>query len=176
VAVGHRLDRLVCDGHVALVTALSEADPALECWTFLPAPSPLTMWARRQAHETAVHRVDAQLANGRGVVAFPASFAADGIDELLSCFITRRRWRLKPAARRRLRFRCSDAEGDWLVQISADGVNTTPGGNGAECDVVGLASDLYLTLWSRRSSDELTISGDRGALQEFLEGVHVRWS
>ena len=35
-----------------------------ECWTFLPAPSPRAMWARRQAHETAIHRVDAQLAAG----------------------------------------------------------------------------------------------------------------
>ena len=38
-----------------------------ECWTFLPAPSPLAMWARRQAHETAIHRVDAELAAGIAV-------------------------------------------------------------------------------------------------------------
>ena len=33
----------------------------------LPAarPSPLALWARRQAHETAIHRVDAELAAGR---------------------------------------------------------------------------------------------------------------
>jgi len=42
--------------------ALSAAPPDLRCWTFLPAPSPLAMWARRQAHETTVHRVDAELA------------------------------------------------------------------------------------------------------------------
>src|SRR5487761_1601925 len=44
------------------IAALAPADPAVRCWTFLPAPSPLAFWARRQAHETAIHRVDAQLA------------------------------------------------------------------------------------------------------------------
>lgn len=34
----------------------------VDCWTFLDAPSPLAFWARRQAHETAIHRADAQLA------------------------------------------------------------------------------------------------------------------
>ena len=43
--------------------------PDLECWTFLRAPSPLAMWARRQAHETAIHRVDAELAAGAAVTA-----------------------------------------------------------------------------------------------------------
>src|SRR5262252_200991 len=53
-----------CEGHAALVRALVAAPPDLECWTFLAAPSPLAFWARRQAHETAVHRVDAEQAAG----------------------------------------------------------------------------------------------------------------
>src|SRR6516164_4788048 len=52
------------EGHAALVRALGAADPGLNCWAFLPAPSPLAFWARRQAHETAIHRVDAELAAG----------------------------------------------------------------------------------------------------------------
>jgi len=51
-----------CEGHAALVRALGAAPPDLECWTFLAAPSPLAFWARRQAHETAIHRVDAEQA------------------------------------------------------------------------------------------------------------------
>jgi uncharacterized protein (TIGR03083 family) len=50
------------EGHAGLVSVLAAADPAVRCWTFLPAPSPLAFWARRQAHETAIHRADAQLA------------------------------------------------------------------------------------------------------------------
>ena len=75
-------------GHAALTQTLRTADPGLQCWTFLPAPSPLAFWARRQAHETAIHRVDAQQAAGH-VSPFPADFAADGIDELIMGFFGR---------------------------------------------------------------------------------------
>ena len=56
--------------------------------TFLPAPSPLAMWARRQAHETAIHRYDAQHATGTSA-GFDPAFASDGIDELVSGFAPR---------------------------------------------------------------------------------------
>jgi uncharacterized protein (TIGR03083 family) len=52
------------EGHAGLADALRSADPGLSCWTFLDAPSPLAFWARRQAHETAIHRADAQSAAG----------------------------------------------------------------------------------------------------------------
>lgn len=81
-------------GHRTLVSSLEAADRALECWTFLRAPSPLSMWARRQAHETAIHRADAEAVTRRQPV-FRSRFAADGIDELLRCFITRRGGRLR---------------------------------------------------------------------------------
>ena len=90
-------------GHSALVAALTQADPTVACWTFLSAPSPLAMWARRQAHETAIHRVDAELAEGGIITPLSARFADDGIDELLTGFITR------PG--QRLRFRQETATG-----------------------------------------------------------------
>jgi len=79
------------DGHARLVSVLATADPAVRCWAFLPAPSPLAFWARRQAHETAIHRADAQLAaaaagTGAELDPFPAGLAADGVDELLMGF------------------------------------------------------------------------------------------
>jgi uncharacterized protein (TIGR03083 family) len=164
------------EGHAALVAALSHADPALTCWTFLAAPSPLAMWARRQAHETAVHRVDAELAAGRAPTPLSAPFAADGVDELLTCFITRPGGRLRADPARSLRVRCTDTAGDWLVRVSAGDVETTRGGDGADCEVAGPASDLYLTLWSRRAIAGLTIEGDARVLDLFLDRVHVRWS
>ena len=95
-------------GHAGLVSALETAAPDLACWTFLPgAASPLAFWARRQVHETTVHRIDVQLAAtaagaagavaaagaaagpGRLVDPVPAALAADGIDELLMGFARR---------------------------------------------------------------------------------------
>ncbi len=54
----------LAQGCADLVARSRRRPTTLECWTFLPAPSPRAMWARRQAHETAIHRVDAQLAAG----------------------------------------------------------------------------------------------------------------
>ena len=82
-------------GHVALVETLTAADPALECATFMPAPSSLAFWARRQAHETAIHRADAESAAGK-IPEYLAGFAADGIDELITGFGRRRKY--QPAA------------------------------------------------------------------------------
>ena len=127
--------------------------PTLQCWTFLRATSPLAMWARRQAHETAIHRVDAELAAGPGTSGFDPSFAADGIDELLTCFIVRSRTGLRAdsgahdAGRRRRR---ATATGRSL--IGPDGVVTEPGSPGADAEVRGEASDLYQVLWNRRET------------------------
>ena len=166
-------------GHAALVRALSAADPALNCWTFLAAVSPLAMWARRQAHETAMHRVDGELATGTAITPFPADFAADGVDELLTCFIPRKgRNRMTADPPRSLRVRCTDTAGDWLVRIGPDSVTTTaPGAHeGADCVVSGPAEDLYLALWNRRSTDGMAVTGDDSVLRLFNDKVQVRWS
>ncbi len=63
--------------------------PISSAAAFLPADSPLHFWARRQAHETAVHRADAQAAAGH-VVPFAAPFAQDGIAEMLFGFARRK--------------------------------------------------------------------------------------
>ena len=76
------------DGVGALASGLRDAPADLSCWTFLDAPSPRAFWARRQAHETAIHRVDLEGVAGP-VGAFPPAFAADGIDELLFRFLGR---------------------------------------------------------------------------------------
>ncbi len=166
------------DGCRELAGVLERADPGLTCWTFLAAPSPLAMWARRQAHETAVHRVDAELAAGTPITPCQAPFAADGIDELLTCFITRRRGQLRSDEPKLLRVRCADTSGEWLVSIGPDGVRATAGFEGQEgdCLVAGAADDLCLALWRRRAPDVLDVGGDGAVLDLFLDKVRVRWS
>jgi uncharacterized protein (TIGR03083 family) len=166
------------DGVTALVDALEAASPDLECWTFMAAPSPLAFWARRQAHETAIHRVDAELAAGVEPAACEAAFAADGIDELLTGFIPRRKPKPESAAGsgQGFRVRCTDADGDWLVRGGPDGVVTERRGGAGDCTASGPASDLYLTLWNRRSPTGLTVEGDDVVFREFLEATRIRWS
>ena len=141
------------EGVERLAVTLETADPDVACWSFLRAPTPLTMWARRQAHETAIHRVDGELAAG-DVSPFAPAFAADGLDELLTAFIVRRKTNLVADPPRSLRVTTLDADGDWTVHIGPDGVRTSRGADpdgDAECSVRGRASDLYLSLWNRRA-------------------------
>ena len=64
-------------GCATLADTLAAADPGVECATFMAAPSPLAFWARRQAHETAIHRADADSACG-ATPEYEPGFAADG--------------------------------------------------------------------------------------------------
>jgi uncharacterized protein (TIGR03083 family) len=170
------------DGADTLVQVLSDADPGLACWTFLAAPSPLAMWARRQAHETAIHRVDAELAAGGQLTPPSAPFAADGIDELLRCFITRPGGKLRADPPVRLRVRCTDTAGDWLVRIGPGGVETSAteatatDTTTAGCTISGRAEDLYLALWNRPPATALTVEGDRAIMDLFASQVQIRWS
>ncbi len=170
----------LAQGCADLVAALEAAPDDLQCWTFLPAPSPLAMWARRQAHETAIHRVDAELAAGLPLSAWAPAFAADGIDELLSLFVPRRSTALHADPPVTLMVRCADIDASWLLRLDEHGVATSPvtgsDGNTADCTVTGEAGDLYRALWNRAGSEDLTVADERAVLGQFSEGVRIRWS
>jgi uncharacterized protein (TIGR03083 family) len=166
------------EGHAGLVEALEAAPPDLVCWTFLPAPSPRAMWARRQAHETAIHRIDAELAAGAAEHGFAPPFAADGVDELLTGFVPRRSTKLRADTPTTFGVRCSDDPAAWVLDIGPEGVTGVNGGAGgdAACTLSGRAADLYRALWNRGGGDALAVEGDRAVLDVFLDGVQVRWS
>jgi uncharacterized protein (TIGR03083 family) len=167
------------EGCEALAAALDAAPPDLECWTFLRAPSPLAMWARRQAHETAIHRVDAELAAGGAPSPFTPAFAADGAGELLECFVPRRSTKLRAEHPASMAVRCTDEDAAWLLRIGAEGVTTDPIAHravDADCSVRGRAADLYLALWNRAGPEALVVEGDTDVLTLFLDTVQVRWA
>ncbi|MEU1071441.1 MULTISPECIES: maleylpyruvate isomerase family mycothiol-dependent enzyme [unclassified Streptomyces] len=166
------------EGHRSLVDALSAAPKDLECWQFMPAPSPLAFWARRQAHETAVHRADAESARGGDLTTPEPEFAVDGIDELLLAFHGRERSQVRTSTPRTLRIRASDADADavWTVHLS-DGVpRTVRGAEGpADCELSGSAYDLYLTLWNRLPLSAVTVTGDASLAGLWREKSAITW-
>ena len=164
------------EGHTRLVHTLASAPPDLDCFTFLAAPSPLAMWARRQAHETAMHRVDAE-SPGSTITKFHPAFAADGVDELLSCFMTRSRPRLAPKVSRphSIHVHATDTGDDWHLQISSEAVVTSRRSSPANCTITAAAGDLYLFLWNRLSDADICVDGNRDLLALWREGVRIRW-
>jgi uncharacterized protein (TIGR03083 family) len=169
-------------GHAALVQTLAAADPALECATFMAAPSPLAFWARRQAHETAIHRADAESASG-ATPAYDPAFAADGVDELITGFGRRRKYQPESAAEgSRLRMIAADTGDAWVVEVregrSQPRRDTGQGSDPAGCTVSGPASGLYLYLWNRAGAARagVTVSGDPALLASWQASMRVRWA
>lgn len=178
------------EGHAALVDALSRAPDDLSCWTFLAAPSPRAFWARRQAHETAIHRADAQSPTA-SITPSDTDLAADGVDELLFRFMARPR-RLAIDRDRSFGLDAPDAGRRWRVKLGPKGfVASSPGAQGGEwmppdetaegvedpdCLVTAPASDLYHLLWNRRDAEGLDIRGDDEVLGVWREHARVVWS
>ncbi|MFE1251953.1 maleylpyruvate isomerase family mycothiol-dependent enzyme [Streptomyces sp. NPDC058766] len=136
--------------HRHLVDTLAAAAPDVECWAFLPAPSPLVFWVRRQAHETAVHRFDAESARDGEPNTVTPEFATDGIDELLRGFHARPRSRVRTPEPRVLHVRAEDTGAVWTVRLSSEPPVTTRGASGVpECELHGSAGQLYFALWNR---------------------------
>ncbi|MFF8606680.1 maleylpyruvate isomerase family mycothiol-dependent enzyme [Streptomyces sp. NPDC015346] len=153
------------EGHAGLVAALRAAPGSLECWTFLPAPSALAFWARRQAHETTVHRADAESALPAGVLGpVDPRLAADGIDELLRGFHGRDRSRVRTAEPRTLRVRTTDTGDVWTVRLSPEVPHTAPEDadtmGPVDCELSGPADRLYLALWNRLPEGAVSVAGD----------------
>ncbi|MFE1486085.1 maleylpyruvate isomerase family mycothiol-dependent enzyme [Streptomyces fimicarius] len=169
------------EGHDHLVRSLEEAPADLDCWTFLPAPSPLAFWSRRQLHETTVHRVDAESALGGPLTPVPAERAVDGIDELLTGFHARPRSKVRSRKPRTLRVRAVDTEATWTVRISEDppeAVRTAAPDapeDGVDCELSGTAEGLYLTLWNRLPLAALSLRGDRSVARLWTDNAAVTW-
>lgn len=168
------------DGHRALLDALRCAPDDLAAFTFLnDAPPAVLFWARRQAHETEMHRVDAESAAGGHTPVATAS-AADGIDEFLTGFVTRPRTPLRASTDRSLAVALTDHAAAWRLVIGegpavAERIDRARAET-ADCFVTGAAEDVYLALWNRRELASLTISGDAAVLDLFRANVRVSWA
>jgi hypothetical protein len=153
----------------------------------MPAPSPLAFWARRQAHETAIHRADAESASGT-LPDYPAGFAADGIDELIMGFGRRRKY--QPTATTdagRLHVIAADTGDEWLID-ARDGrmqprrkdaeADATDDAAVTTCTLSGPASGVYLHLWNRADATRagVTVTGNADLLACWRSSVRVRWS
>ena len=121
------------DRVIEAVTAAG-SDPV---WT-LAGIGPASFWARRRAHEAAVHLADAQLAAGRDVDLAP-EVAADGVDEWLTRIAAGTGGTTDPARAQAqdlrgdgqsLHFHATDpglsGTGEWLVTRAPSGRHRRP--------------------------------------------------
>lgn len=139
-------------------------DPDRPVYSVSPEHARAGFWSRRMAHETTMHRVDAEQAAGGPVGEIDPALAVDAIDETFSVFV------LALAADARgngetVHLHATDTEGEWLVTLGAEGVSVTSGHAKGDAAVRGPAGGLLLWLWGRAPLDDLELFGDRAAAE-----------
>ena len=155
----------------AVLEALRNADPDDEVWNWADQPPRVAFWARRMAHETSMHRWDAQNCHGNAKP-IDAEFAVDGIDEALRVTLAAR-LRHKPQHRiaGTLHLHATDVAGEWLVTIAPESLDVRNEHGKGDVALRGDASDLLLVLYNREPSSAVDIIGDRSLLDRWREGV-----
>jgi len=156
-----------------LVEALRSAPADLSAPTFLPASSPLAMWARRQANEITVHRFDAENATGPTTDVDPV-LAADGIYEILYGFMSRKR-EFPATDDEVMHVHADDTGDDWYLKIGPQGISPAQPDGSADLVLTGTASDLYFVLWNRKPDSSIAVTGDDALLGQWHANNRVRW-
>ena len=160
----------VLDGLGELVDKLTAVGPDRPCFSF-GADKTARFWYRRQALETALHRWDAQVTLG-DADAIPAELAASGVDEW--CEVQRLRWyRPSPDVVGSVHLHATDGEGEWLIETTPDGFQSSIGHKKGDAAIRGSRSDLYLVLWNRRPLTAVETFGDTDLIAGLLTNATV---
>jgi uncharacterized protein (TIGR03083 family) len=158
----------LAEAETLLVPVLRAADPDTRMWAWGPDKH-VRFWSRRMVHETAVHRVDAELALGVQPHVDPA-VAVDGVEEFLENLPRSRELR---GDGEQLRLVATDGPDRWTIVRHPAGFDWTRGDpEGGPPDAVGSvtvrgsAAGLYLLLWGRWPCTDARyqVTGDRSLM------------
>lgn len=158
------------EGVRTIEAALHDLDGEAPTWHPFPVERVGRVWPRRQAHETAMHRWDAQSALGHADPIDPV-LASDGIDEYFELAIPRllrREGMAVPTGS--FHVHCTDVDGEWLVWNDEGAYRMKRAHEKGDAALRGPAEAILLRLWGRDSAraDELSPVGDEAALTAWL--------
>ena len=149
-----------------LVAVLRAADPETPAWTGA-RDGRVIVWARRMAHETAIHRWDAQRAVG-DPEPIGSALALDGVEEVFANIDVLPRAAELVGQGETLHLHATDATGEWLLTLTPSGLAVDRAHAKGAVAVRASASDLDLLLWGRVDPEAVEVFGDRGLLDRFL--------
>lgn len=144
----------------AVITALNEADAETPVWNWTAnEPHLAAFWARRMAHESSVHRYDAQSAHGV-VQPIDAELAADGVDELVDVIAVGVYARDEVDGPTGTVTMASSDNGSWHLQLEPHSVTRTDPVKEPDVTVHGTSSALLLASCSRVPWTSLESTGE----------------
>lgn len=172
------------DGALAdLLTEFDDRGPDSLAYTWYGPDQTVGFWIRRMAHETLIHRADAELAAGRAIGPVDPGLAVDGIDEMATVMLTwgsraYRDWAAEALADHDgLTVALATGTRSWTVRVEAGTVSVADGtAPDVQAQVSGDAGGLLLWLWRRVPADAPAIGGDasRAAALYDLIGVFAQ--
>lgn len=147
-----------------------------------PAPTftgqgAVRFWARRQAHEVAVHRVDAadavHAAGGSAPEPVDSLGAADGVDEWARLVLIRALPEVPtPLHGKTVHLHGTDTpDAEWLLTFGPDGVKVEAGHAKGDVAIRGTAQELLLTMWRRRPLATLEMFGDTDVAHRMVDAA-----
>ena len=154
-------------GFTAIIKALDLARPERKTWSWHHSDNTVDFWFRRMAHETVIHRIDAELANG-SVTTIPEDLALDGVDEVLDFLPLLGSWEGAPNQAFGIVSICalgSKQDTHWDIEFTADYVKVSKAeivNPLARLTISGTPEAMDLYLWGRINSSDsrITITGD----------------
>jgi uncharacterized protein (TIGR03083 family) len=150
------------EGLETLASELGAADANEPVWTFAEDHT-IGFWQRRMAHETAVHRWDAQSAFGKPEP-IERRLAATGIPESLAIHVVRPSSGTAVGGHgESVALRCDDGSGVWVVVLLPDEVRVEEGEVSADATVAGTPSDVWLFVMGRPVPG-IRVLGDAGVV------------
>lgn len=134
---------------------------------------PLSWIARRMAHETAIHRWDAEHALG-ATSGFDPALAADGVDEFLEFWVpVGFRYADFDSSGRTVGIEATDCSDTWRISVEADETSWRRGEGEADVIARGTAGDLYLFVWGRADVGDLQVTGDSSTLSSWQSAAAI---
>ncbi|MGZ4153283.1 MAG: maleylpyruvate isomerase family mycothiol-dependent enzyme [Actinomycetota bacterium] len=154
------------DAYGRLLEMFDRSEPTTPSATWWPPDQTVGFWARRMAHETAVHRVDAELAANVPTPVDP-ELATDGIDEILRIMLAGDWSEDADDAATGQRIVVATGARRWDVVLSRDAVTIDDEPGEADARLDGVPSDVDLWLWGRVPDDGVSRTGDLDAIRLF---------
>jgi uncharacterized protein (TIGR03083 family) len=165
----------LAEAAATLAATLVDVGPDGQMWCPVDDGGP-AFYARRFAHETAMHRADAALALGVEYRLEP-DVAVDAVDEWMELGCLPFHFEVHPWMRellapgRTIGLHATDTDAHWLLDFTGDVIAWRRADESAAAEIQGPVTDLLLTLYRRRPVSGLDVAGDAKLVDFWLERV-----
>jgi uncharacterized protein (TIGR03083 family) len=154
-----------------LVGALCDVKPESPAWNWSGTSQTAHFWARRMAHESSIHRFDAESAHDVRMPLDP-ELAGDELDELLDVLgprIYERDNVSGPTGTVALR---SSDNGEWYLELGSDGLRRIEVVKEPDVTASGTTSALVLACYSRVPWTSLEVTGHAALLERWTTAMN----